>query len=93
MLPHPRTFPSASGVALFMRFDLAIREAGYIPMSGQIIDASLVSAPKQRNTDAEKKDVKEGRNSQDGTAGIPCGSSCSATHDLARSWLPQQKQG
>jgi transposase, IS5 family len=30
-------------------------------MSGQIIDASLVSAPKQRNTDAEKKDVKEGR--------------------------------
>ena len=47
--------------ALFIRFDLAIREAGYIPMSGQIIDASLVSAPKQRNTDAEKKDVKEGR--------------------------------
>ena len=31
-------------------------------MSGQIIDASLVSAPKQRNTDAEKKDVKQGRN-------------------------------
>jgi transposase, IS5 family len=47
--------------ALFIRFDLAIREAGYIPMSGQIVDASLVSAPKQRNTDAEKKDVKEGR--------------------------------
>jgi len=37
--------------ALFTRFDLAIRAAGYIPMSGQIIDASLVSAPKQRNTD------------------------------------------
>ena len=51
-----------------MRFDLAIREAGYIPMSGQIIDASLVSAPKQRNTDAEKNDVKEGR--------IPRGRDC-----------------
>jgi transposase, IS5 family len=47
--------------ALFARFDRAIREAGYIPMSGQIVDASLVSAPKQRNTDAEKKAIKEGR--------------------------------
>ena len=51
--------------ALFARFDLAIREAGYIPMSGQIVDASLVSAPKQRNTDTEKKDVKEGRIPED----------------------------
>jgi transposase, IS5 family len=33
--------------ALFARFDRAIREAGYIPMSGQIVDASLVAAPKQ----------------------------------------------
>ncbi|MEM1346066.1 MAG: transposase, partial [Pseudomonadota bacterium] len=38
--------------ALFARFDQAIREAGYIPMAGQIVDASLVSAPKQRNTTA-----------------------------------------
>ena len=51
--------------ALFTRFDRAIREAGYIPMSGQIVDASLVSAPKQRNTEAEKKDVKEGRIPED----------------------------
>jgi transposase len=51
--------------ALFTRFDLAIRAAGYIPMSGQIVDASLVSAPKQRNPDAEKKDVKEGRIPED----------------------------
>jgi transposase, IS5 family len=46
--------------ALFARFDRAIREAGYIPMSGQIVDASLVSAPKQRNSDGEKKAIKEG---------------------------------
>ena len=45
--------------ALFARFDRAIREAGYIAMSGQIVDASLVAAPKQRNTEPEKKDVKE----------------------------------
>ncbi|HSM19276.1 MAG TPA: IS5 family transposase [Hyphomicrobiales bacterium] len=47
--------------ALFRRFDRAIREAGYIPMSGQIVDASLVAAPKQRNTEAEKADIKAGR--------------------------------
>jgi transposase, IS5 family len=46
---------------LFARFDRAIREAGYIPMSGQIVDASLISAPKQRNTDEEKKAIKESR--------------------------------
>ena len=40
--------------ALFARFDQAIREAGYIPMSGQIVDASLVSAPRQRNTDSRE---------------------------------------
>lgn len=45
--------------ALFARFDRAIREAGYIPMSGQIVDASLVSAPKQRNSDDEKTAIKE----------------------------------
>jgi transposase, IS5 family len=51
--------------ALFARFDRAIREAGYIPMSGQIVDASLVTAPKQRNTDGEKKAIKEGRLPED----------------------------
>ena len=47
--------------ALFARFDAAIRDAGYIPMAGQIVDASLVSAPKQRNTEAEKAEIKAGR--------------------------------
>ena len=51
--------------ALFTRFDLAIRDAGYIPMSGQIVDASLVSAPKQRNTSDEKQDVKADRIPED----------------------------
>jgi IS5 family transposase len=47
--------------ALFARFDAAVRAAGYIPMSGQIIDASLVAAPRQRTTEAEKTDIKAGR--------------------------------
>ena len=47
--------------ALFVRFDTALRAAGYIAMSGQIVDSTLVAAPKQRNTDEEKKDIKEGK--------------------------------
>jgi len=46
---------------LFDRFDAAVRAAGYIPMSGQIVDATLVAAPKQRNTEAEKAALKAGR--------------------------------
>ena len=30
-------------------------------MSGQIVDASLVAAPRQRNTDDEKKAINQGR--------------------------------
>ena len=50
---------------LFERFDRMGRAAGTIPMSGQIVDASLVAAPRQRNTDAEKADIKAGRIPQD----------------------------
>ncbi len=47
--------------ALFARFDDALREAGFLAMSGQIVDATIVAAPKQRNTIEEKKAIKEGR--------------------------------
>jgi len=46
---------------LFERFDAALRGAGYIAMGGQIVDATLVSAPKQYNTEDEKKAIREGR--------------------------------
>ena len=46
---------------LFDRFDAALREAGYVAMGGQIVDASLIAAPKQRNTEEEKEAIKEGR--------------------------------
>ncbi len=42
-------------------FDWQLHKKGYIPMSGQIVDASLVPAPKQRNTDAEKEAIKAGK--------------------------------
>ncbi|CCG09094.1 Transposase, IS4 [Pararhodospirillum photometricum DSM 122] len=50
---------------LFQRLDRAISEAGYLPMSGQIVDATLVSAPRQRNTEAKKQTIKEGKVPED----------------------------
>ena len=47
--------------ALFRRFDEALRSEGFLAMSGQIVDATIVAAPKQRNTIEEKKAIKEGR--------------------------------
>lgn len=46
---------------LFARLDQAITEAGYLAMSGQIVDATLVAAPRQRNTESEKAAVKAGK--------------------------------
>jgi transposase, IS5 family len=47
--------------ALFRRFDAMLQAAGYIAMGGQIVDATVVAAPKQRNTEDEKRALKEGR--------------------------------
>ncbi|QND69598.1 IS5 family transposase (plasmid) [Mesorhizobium loti] len=46
---------------LFARFDKHLGKAGYLAMGGQIVDATIVAAPKQRNTDAEKTDIKAGK--------------------------------
>jgi IS5 family transposase len=47
--------------ALFAAFDRQLRDRGYLPMGGQIVDATLVAAPKQRNTSVEKDAIKAGR--------------------------------
>jgi len=47
--------------ALFAAFDRQLRDRGYLPMGGQIVDATLVAAPKQRNTAAEKDAIKAGK--------------------------------
>lgn len=46
--------------ALFERFDAALREAGYLAMGGQIIDATVIAAPRQKLTDEEKAVVRGG---------------------------------
>lgn len=45
--------------------DWQLHKKGYIPMSGQIIDASLVRAPKQRNTDGEQQAIKAGKSARE----------------------------
>ena len=46
---------------LFQAYEAALTKAGFLAMGGQIIDASIVAAPKQRNSDSEKRDIKAGR--------------------------------
>jgi IS5 family transposase len=46
---------------LFAQFDTTLRAAGYLAMGGQIVDATIVAAPKQRNTEAERAAIKAGQ--------------------------------
>jgi IS5 family transposase len=46
-------------------FDRELRGAGYLAMSGQLVDASIVAAPQQRNTKAEKQAIRAGRVPED----------------------------
>ena len=50
---------------LFSRFEEALRDKGYLAMGGQIVDATIVEAPRQRNTDGEKAALKEGKIPED----------------------------
>lgn len=45
---------------LFARFDAHLRAAGYLAMSGQIVDASIVAAPRERMSEEERAIVKGG---------------------------------
>lgn len=46
---------------LFARFNKHLAKSGYLAMGGQIVDATIVAAPKQRNNDSEKADIKQGK--------------------------------
>ena len=45
---------------VFKRFDVFLRKNGFAAKKGQIVDASIVEAPKQRNRRDENKTIKEG---------------------------------
>jgi IS5 family transposase len=46
---------------LFDRFNRHLDAKGYIARGGQIIDATIVSAPKQRNSRDENEAIKGGK--------------------------------
>lgn len=50
---------------LFCRFDDLLREAGLTAQKGQIIDATIVRVPVQRNSRDENKRLKEGEVPED----------------------------
>ena len=41
-------------LAAVVDFEMELRAAGYLAMAGQLVDATVVSAPEQRDTKAEK---------------------------------------
>jgi transposase len=47
--------------ALFERFDGYLNAKGYIARGGQIVDATIVSAPKQHNSREENEAIKAGK--------------------------------
>ena len=49
---------------LFKQFDAYLRDNGFAAKKGQIIDASIVQIPKQRNTREENQKIKEGRSKE-----------------------------
>ncbi len=53
---------SRAGVieALFEAFDGYLKQRGYLAMGGQIIDASIVAVPKQRNSRDENARIRDG---------------------------------
>jgi IS5 family transposase len=46
---------------VFADFERQLKERGYLAMGGKIVDATLVAAPKQRNTAPEKDAIKAGK--------------------------------
>ena len=51
----------ATAAKLFDAFDTYLREQGYLAMSGQIVDATIVPVPKNRNTPEENEAIKAGK--------------------------------
>jgi transposase, IS5 family len=45
---------------LFERFDAALTDRGYLALGGQLIDASIIEAPRQRLTIEEKQRIRAG---------------------------------
>jgi transposase, IS5 family len=76
---------------LFALFDRQLRAAGYLAMSGQLVDAAIIAAPKQRNTKQEKQAIKEGRVPEDWQRSRPSSGRRTATR-AGRSSTPRPRR-
>ena len=50
---------------IFVAFNSHLNQQGYIAMSGTIVDASIIQAPRQRLTKKEKEEIKSGKTPED----------------------------
>ncbi len=57
---------------LFAKFDTFLKNSGYSARKGQIVDASIISAPKQRNSRDENDTIKKGTSPKDWKAAKKC---------------------
>ena len=74
---------------LFAELDRAITAAGYLPRSGQIVDATLVAALRQRLTD-EKAQIRQGRTAAEIW---PEGPAKARQKDVDARWTLQRSKG
>ncbi len=75
---------------MFEWLDREIKDAGYLPMSGQIVDASLVAAPRQRNTEDEKAAIRAGKTAAEVWADKPAKA---AQKDTDARWTVKTSKG
>ena len=67
---------------LFGAYEAALTRAGFLAMGGQIVDASIIAAPKQRNTNAEKRDKSRRGASRPGGRSPPSSRHSSRSFEL-----------
>ena len=66
--------------SLFKDFEDPLRSQGYLAMSGQIVDASVVKTPRQRLSAEEKAAVKSGKSAQEIWPDAPAKAAQKDTH-------------
>ena len=76
---------------LFGAYEAALNSAGFLAMGGQIVDASIIAAPKQRNTNAEKRDKSRGHPGRVGGARVTAAAASSSISNSAEGASGREK--
>jgi transposase, IS5 family len=78
---------------LFALFDARLKDNGYLAQGGQIIDATVIAAPRQHLSDGEKALIKQGRSAEEIWPDAPAKA---AQKDVSARWTMKRgsiKQG